>query len=290
MKDLRKFIKTTIREFLNENKNKNQDKLIYDLVSDWVISSLDDVEKRQEIGRKLLEINIPTKYKEVPNYVLYRVGKPKNKFVSYTYDIKGIKTLSKWYKKIFNKKITDSDIIEEYVRDVNVLICIPTFLKKTGFSSGKRFDAIWKSEYEVICVNPNVIENDKKITDDVFIDGLYDPEYEENGLVLFSEPKNIKEYNIEVYSSDLVKGVDFKKRFIDFENKKLHKVIFEPKINIGSNLGSGEYWCVTKYCLDVYLGNTPDSSEYSKYVESVIDLNLSNNKTILVKDGISDLL
>ena len=98
MKDFRKFIKTTIREFLNENKNKNQDKLIYDLVSDWVISSLDDVEKRQEIGRKLLELNIPTKYKEVPNYVLYRVGKPKNKFA----------TKSDWTKYelgFFNKKI-----------------------------------------------------------------------------------------------------------------------------------------------------------------------------------------
>ena len=32
MKDLRRFIKTTIREFMNENQSKNQDKLIYDLL------------------------------------------------------------------------------------------------------------------------------------------------------------------------------------------------------------------------------------------------------------------
>lgn len=50
---MKQFIKTTIREFLTESQLNNNDKLIYDLVSDWVISSLDDVEKRQIIGEKL---------------------------------------------------------------------------------------------------------------------------------------------------------------------------------------------------------------------------------------------
>jgi hypothetical protein len=153
MKDLKNFIKTTLREFLNENTQYDSDRIIYDLVSDWIISSLDDTEKRQEIGEKLLKLNIPKEYKETPNNILYRIGKPKNKFVSYTYDYRGVNKMIGWYKKIFNKNITSDEIIEIDVNDVNVLICIPTFLKKTGFSSGKRFDAIWKSEYEVIVIN-----------------------------------------------------------------------------------------------------------------------------------------
>jgi len=146
-------IKTTIQEFLNENQNINQDKLIYDLISDWVISSLDDVEKRQIIGQKLLELNIPEEYKFVPSNVLYRVGEPKNKFVSYTYDYRGIKKMISWYKKIFKKIATEEDIIKKDINDVEILICIPTFLNKTKLSSGRRFDSIWKSEYEVICLN-----------------------------------------------------------------------------------------------------------------------------------------
>jgi hypothetical protein len=154
MKDLKQFIKTKIREFLNENIQKdNQDKLIYDLVSEWVISSLDDVEKRQIIGQKLLELNIPKEYKFIPSNILYRVGESKNKFVSYTYDYRGIKKMISWYKKIFNKIVSEEDIIEKDINDVEILICIPTFLNKTKLSSGRRFDSIWKSEYEVICLN-----------------------------------------------------------------------------------------------------------------------------------------
>jgi exoribonuclease II len=149
---LKGFIITTIQGFLNENV-QNNDKLIYDLVSDWIISSLDDTEKRQEIGEKLLNLNIPEEYREIPNNVLYRVGKPENKFISYSYDYRGVNKMISWYKKIFNRSVTSEDIIEVDVVDVNVLICIPTFLRKTGFSSGKRFDALWKSEYEVIVVN-----------------------------------------------------------------------------------------------------------------------------------------
>ena len=128
MNNSKKFIKTTIREFLNEKQNINKDKLIYDLISDWVISSLDDFEKRQIIGQKLLELNIPEEYKFVPSNVLYRVGEPKNKFVSYTYDYRGIKKMISWYKKIFKKIATEEDVIEKDINEVKVLICIPTFL------------------------------------------------------------------------------------------------------------------------------------------------------------------
>jgi len=122
-------VKNWKQSFLNED-TENNDKIIYDLVSDWVISSLDDTKKRQEIGEKLLELNIPEKYKEVPNNTLYRIGEPKNKFVSYAYDYRGIDKMVKWYKKIFNKKVHESDIIVKSEDSVNILICIPTFLKK----------------------------------------------------------------------------------------------------------------------------------------------------------------
>jgi len=139
-------------------------------------------------------------------------------------------------------------------------------------------------------LNEQKTKQEEKIKN-VFIDGLYDPEYEENGLVLFKEPKNINDYkNVDIYPSDLINGREFVEKYVDFSNKKLHKVIYKPKINIGSNLGKGEYWCATEYCLDVYMGNTPDSSDYSEYVDSIISLNLSEDSVILVKNGISDYL
>ena len=156
MKILRKFIKTTILECLNENQlsnNLENDKVIYNLISDWIISSLDDTQKRQKIGERLMQLNIPQEYKYVPSNTVFRVGKSSSKFVSYSYDYKGLKKMINWYKQIFKKTVEDSDIVEKNIDEISVLICIPTFLKKTGFSSGKRFDAIWKSEYEVICIN-----------------------------------------------------------------------------------------------------------------------------------------
>lgn len=150
---MKNFIKTNIQDFLRENTQYNSDKIIYDLISDWVISSLDDTEKRRKIGEELLKLEIPNEYKKVPSNRLYRVGESNNKFTSYSYDYRGIKKMISWYKEIFNRNVTSEEIKEVSVHDVDVLICIPTFLRKTGFSSGRRFDSIWKSEYEVIVLN-----------------------------------------------------------------------------------------------------------------------------------------
>lgn len=150
---MKNFIKTNIQDFLRENTQYNSDKMIYDLISDWVISSLDDTEKRRKIGEELLKLEIPNEYKKVPSNRLYRVGESNNKFTSYSYDYRGIKKMISWYKEIFNRNVTSEEIKEVSVHDVDVLICIPTFLRKTGFSSGRRFDSIWKSEYEVIVLN-----------------------------------------------------------------------------------------------------------------------------------------
>jgi len=130
------------------------DKQIYDLLSNWIISSLSDTQERQEIGKKLQALDIPNEYKQVPSDTLLRVGKPANdqKYISYSYDYRGLKKMISWMKKIFNRDIQDSDIIEVPINQVNVLICIPTFFKKTKLSSGRRFDALWKSEYEVIAI------------------------------------------------------------------------------------------------------------------------------------------
>ena len=130
------------------------DKQIYDLLSDWIISSLSDTQVRQEIGKKLEALDIPNEYKQVPSNTLLRVGKPADdqKYISYSYDYRGLKKMISWTKKIFNKDIQDSDIIEVPINQVNVLICIPTFFKKTKLSSGRRFDALWKNEYEVIII------------------------------------------------------------------------------------------------------------------------------------------
>lgn len=150
---MKNFIKTNIQDFLRENTQYNSDKMIYDLISDWVISSLDNTEKRRKIGEELLKLEIPNEYKKVPSNRLYRVGESNNKFTSYSYDYRGIKKMISWYKEIFNRNVTSEEIKEVSVHDVDVLICIPTFLRKTGFSSGRRFDSIWKSEYEVIVLN-----------------------------------------------------------------------------------------------------------------------------------------
>ena len=128
------------------------DKQIYDLLSDWIISSLSDTQKRQEVAASLDKLNIPAEYKEVPADTLMRIGIPKKdqKYLSYTYDYRGLKKMKSWMKKIFNRDIQDSDIHEIDKSKVNILICIPTFFKKSKLSSGRRFDALWKSEYEVI--------------------------------------------------------------------------------------------------------------------------------------------
>jgi len=141
-------------DILLEN-DQNKDKQINSLLSDWIISSLSDTTKRQEIGAKLEELGIPEEYKQIPSATLYRVvGKNKKpttaKYISYAYDTRGLSKMTKWLKQIFNINEDDLEIIEVNPQDVNVLICIPTFYKKTKIFGGRQFEKLWKTEYEVI--------------------------------------------------------------------------------------------------------------------------------------------
>jgi len=141
-------------DILLEN-DQNKDKQINSLLSDWIISSLSDTTKRQEIGAKLEELGIPEEYKQIPSSTLYRVvGKNKkpttSKYISYAYDTRGLSKMTKWLKQIFNINEDDLEIIEVNPQDVNVLICIPTFYKKTKIFGGRQFEKLWKTEYEVI--------------------------------------------------------------------------------------------------------------------------------------------
>lgn len=124
---------------------------------------------------------------------------------------------------------------------------------------------------------------------DILIDGLYDPIYEENGVVLFKEPKHLSVYSkFGIKKSNIISGKEFNKKYVDFNNKKLHKVLYKGGITLGGNLGEGKYWCSTEYCLSVYLGETHQSREYSKYVKEVVDFKLGDGLKILVKKYISD--
>jgi hypothetical protein len=141
-------------DILLEN-DQNKDKQINSLLSDWIISSLSDTTKRQEIGAKLEELGIPEEYKQIPSSTLYRVvGKNKkpttSKYISYAYDTRGLSKMTKWLKQIFNIDKNDLEVIEVNPQDVNVLICIPTFYKKTKIFGGRQFEKLWKTEYEVI--------------------------------------------------------------------------------------------------------------------------------------------
>ena len=124
---------------------------------------------------------------------------------------------------------------------------------------------------------------------DILIDGLYDPIYEENGIVLFKEPKHLSVYSkFGIKKSNIISGKEFNKKYVDFNSKKLHKVLYKDGITLGGNLGEGKYWCSTEYCLSVYLGETHQSREYSKYVKEVVDFKLGDGLKILVKKYISD--
>ncbi len=141
-------------DILLEN-DQNKDKQIHSLLSDWIISSLSDTAKRQEIGVKLEELGIPEEYKQIPSSTLYRVvGKDKKptsvKYISYAYDTRGLNKMTKWLKQIFNVNEDGLEVIEVDPQDVNVLICIPTFYKKTKIFGGRQFEKLWKTEYEVI--------------------------------------------------------------------------------------------------------------------------------------------
>ena len=136
-------------------------------------------------------------------------------------------------------------------------------------------------------INESVLREESN--KDILIDGLYDPIYEENGIVLFKEPKHLSAYSkFGIKKSNIISGKEFNKKYVDFNNKKLHKVLYKDGITLGGNLGEGKYWCSTEYCLSVYLGETHQSREYSKYVKEVVDFKLGDGLKILVKKYISD--
>ena len=140
---------------------------------------------------------------------------------------------------------------------------------------------------EIRGINESIIREESN--KDILIDGLYDPIYEENGIVLFKEPKHLKVYSkFGIKKSNVISGKEFNKKYVDFKNKKLHKVLYKDGMTLGGNLGEGKYWCSTEYCLSVYLGETHQSSEYSKYVKEVVDFKLGDDLKILVKKHISD--
>ena len=167
---------------------------------------------------------------------------------------------------------------------------------------GKYNQILWSLEKLEIDPNDMVIEDNslqesirrilrEELNNNILIDGLYDPIYEENGIVLFKEPKKLKVYSkFEIKKSNVISGKEFNKKYVDFNNKKLHKVLYKNGITLGRNLGEGKYWCSTEYCLSVYLGETQESEEYSKYVKEVVNYKLGDDMKIIVKKYISDNL
>ena len=130
------------------------DEKIYDFISDWIVSSLSDSEKRQKLLSRLDSIDIPDKYKSVPSEYLYRAQKkgsiPDQKYISYSYTIEGAKRMKGWLAKTLNANENELEIVKVPVSKVNILISIPTFFKATEKSSGSKFDDLWKKETEVI--------------------------------------------------------------------------------------------------------------------------------------------
>jgi transcription termination factor NusB len=147
-------------KLIKEN-DQELDKQINSVLQDWIISSLDDKEKRSSALQKLLQLNIPKEYKQVPSNTMFRIirAEPgltkinldKTPYSSYAYDYKGVKKILNWYKKDYNDNLV-SYLVEVPVQDV--VISIPTFYKKTKIWNGKYFDQLVKTEYEVIAKNP----------------------------------------------------------------------------------------------------------------------------------------
>ena len=55
---------------------------------------------------------------------------------------------------------------------------------------------------------------------DILIDGLYDPIYEENGIVLFKEPKHLKVYSkFGIKKSNVISGKEFNKNMLTLRIK-----------------------------------------------------------------------
>ncbi len=128
-----------------------------------------------------------------------------------------------------------------------------------------------------------------KKDDNEVVNGIYDPDYSDYGLVLFKSPKKKKDFaKYGLKGAELLSASDFKKKYIEFSNKKLKKVLYKKKINLGSNLGEGEYWCTTDYCIDIYTGQDPDTRRYAPYVDKIIESDIPSNYKILVKEGFVD--
>ena len=145
-----------VNEVLSDQKTLI--KQIDSLLHDWVISSLSDTEKRQKIGKELEQLNIPEEYKQIPSKTLFRVVNKLNPlnpplYSSYAYDIRGLNKMIQWLKKIFKIQENGLEIKEMNPLETNVIVCIPTFYKKTKIFGGKQYEKLWKSEYEVIVKN-----------------------------------------------------------------------------------------------------------------------------------------
>ena len=130
------------------------DEKIYDFISDWIVTSLNDVKSRQKMMSKLDSMDIPKKYKSVPSEYLYRArqkdSKSDEEYITYSYTIEGAKRMKAWLSKMLNADESELEIVKVPVSKVNVLISIPTFFKATEKSSGSRFRDLWEKEAEVI--------------------------------------------------------------------------------------------------------------------------------------------
>jgi len=149
----------------NDTEPSELDLKIHDLLSDWVISSLDDYKKRDAIAKTLMSLAIPSEYKEVDSQYIYRlVGldeipsgtfKLSDKGVarSWAYHLFGIEKMRSWYLDIYGEDNSDEMIVVKKPV-ANVIINIPQFYNKyPKLLSGKRHSALVFSEYEVICKN-----------------------------------------------------------------------------------------------------------------------------------------
>jgi len=143
---------------MSKDEINTTNKKIYSAISDWVISSLSDTEKRQKLAKELEAIEIPKEYKEVPSDTLYRASKkdsglPNQRYISYSYNEAGAQRMKGWLSNIFGTDKSELEIVKRPVENSNILISIPAFLKQSKLSSGKKFDQLWKNENEVIVIN-----------------------------------------------------------------------------------------------------------------------------------------
>lgn len=153
---------------------------IHSLLSDWVISSLDDYSKRDIIAKKLMLLEIPEEYKKVDSQYMYRlihIDEDNKKFKlnekgvakSWAYHLFGITKMKDWYLDIYgNNQDKKAAVVKKPV--TNVIINIPAFYNKfPKLLFGKKHSSLVFSEYELICenkeplitVNPNEWEYER---------------------------------------------------------------------------------------------------------------------------------